>query len=419
MSAGTIALTNNAKSVTGAGTAFATELKDNDFIVATVGGVTYTMGVDSVTSDTALTLLKLYDGPTVTGAAWVALPAAAMSLISAQTAADVARFIRAANYDKINWQQVFSEAGDITVTLIDGSQFHGPSWKKIADLLATLDLDSITEIADQIHADAAQVATDKPIIVQAKDDAVAANAAAQQAKTDAQAANGTAQQSQAGATTQAGIAKTEADRAKAEADRAAASNPDNALLKANSLSDVPDKAAGRTNLGVYSKAEVDQAISQASPSDVLKKSNNLSDLADKSAARGNLQLKSAALSDIVGVVAQTGGVATGAVMESGSNSNGSFIRFADGTQICWFTSSTVTSISVASGTFRRSGSTVMTYPAAFTSNPDVTALTLSVPAAEVSFGTVAVVGLTTATLIALSGATSSCYLGFTAIGRWF
>lgn len=257
MPAGTIALTNNSAAVTGTGTSFGTELAANDFIVATVGGVTYTLGIESVDSATALTLSKIYDGPTTAGAAWTPLPAAAMSLISAQTAADVARALRAANFDKVNWQQVFSELGDITVTLPDGSQFQGPSWRKISELLATLDVGSITEIAAQIHADADQVATDKPIIEQAKNDAMAANAAAQQAEKGAQAADESAQQSEADATTQAGIAKAEADRAKAEADRAAASNPANSLLKVQNLADLPDKSVSRTNLNVYSKEEVD------------------------------------------------------------------------------------------------------------------------------------------------------------------
>ncbi|WP_431021978.1 hypothetical protein ABMA09_18145 [Erwinia rhapontici] len=257
MPAGTIALTNNSAAVTGTGTSFGTELAANDFIVATVGGVTYTLGIESVDSATALTLSKIYDGPTTATAAWTPLPAAAMSLISAQTAADVARALRAANFDKVNWQQVFSELGDITVTLPDGSQFQGPSWRKISELLATLDVGSITEIAAQIHADAEQVASDKSLILQAADNAIAANNSAQQAKEGAQAADQSAQQSKSDATTQAGIAKAEADRAKAEADRAAASNPDNSLLKSQNLSDLPDKSVSRNNLDVYSRAEVD------------------------------------------------------------------------------------------------------------------------------------------------------------------
>lgn len=39
--------------------------------------------------------------------------------------------------------------------------------------------------------------------------------------------------------------------------------------------------------------------------------------------------------DIVGPVAQASGVPTGSIVERGSNGNGEYIRFADGTQICW------------------------------------------------------------------------------------
>lgn len=38
--------------------------------------------------------------------------------------------------------------------------------------------------------------------------------------------------------------------------------------------------------------------------------------------------------NIVGTVSQSGGVPTGAIIQRGSNANGSFIRFADGTMIC-------------------------------------------------------------------------------------
>lgn len=51
-------------------------------------------------------------------------------------------------------------------------------------------------------------------------------------------------------------------------------------------------------------------------------------------SRTNLGLRSAALADVLGTVSQTGGVPTGAVIEKGANSNGEYVRFADGTQIC-------------------------------------------------------------------------------------
>lgn len=46
---------------------------------------------------------------------------------------------------------------------------------------------------------------------------------------------------------------------------------------------------------------------------------------------------------IVGPVGESGGVPTGAVIERGSNSNGEYVRFADGTQICTNGNSAITS----------------------------------------------------------------------------
>lgn len=135
MPAGTIKLTNNSAAVTGTGTSFTTELAANDFLVAVVGGVTYTLGVKSVESNTGLTLAAAYNGPTTTGLAWTPVPNATLVGITAQVAADVAKAIRGMNLDKANWQQVFSGTGNATVNLPDGSQFTGPSWGNITTSL--------------------------------------------------------------------------------------------------------------------------------------------------------------------------------------------------------------------------------------------------------------------------------------------
>ncbi|WP_232776832.1 hypothetical protein [Rahnella sp. AA] len=137
MSAGTIALTNNSATAVGTGTAFTTDLKVGDFIVVIVGGVTYTLGVKSIESATSLTLTQNYGGPTASGLAWTAVPNATLVGITAQVAADVAKAIRGLNLDKANWQAVYSSAGNITVTLPDGSTFTGPSWNSIAIQIST------------------------------------------------------------------------------------------------------------------------------------------------------------------------------------------------------------------------------------------------------------------------------------------
>nr|WP_310615858.1 tail fiber domain-containing protein [Pantoea cypripedii] len=136
MPAGTITLTNNSATVSGSGTAFATELKANDFLVAVVGGVTYTLGVKSVESATSLTLITAYGGPAASGLAWTALPNQALVGITAQVAADVAKAIRGLNLDKANWQQIYTGTGNVTVTLPDGTTYTGPAWNGITTSLA-------------------------------------------------------------------------------------------------------------------------------------------------------------------------------------------------------------------------------------------------------------------------------------------
>ena len=68
-------------------------------------------------------------------------------------------------------------------------------------------------------------------------------------------------------------------------------------------------------------------------------------------------------SNIVGTVSQSGGVPTGAIIESGSNANGEFVKYADGTMICTLPPSDV-SFSPATGY-----SVNWTFPAVFAALP--------------------------------------------------
>ncbi|MBK4414182.1 phage tail protein [Enterobacter hormaechei] len=137
MSAGTLTLTNNSAAVTGSGTAFTTELAVGDFIVVTVGGIPYTLAIKTVNSNTSLTLVSNYTGPTQGGAAWYAVPRVAMNLVTAALVAQSAEALRGLNYDKQNWQRLFNASGNITVTLPDGSSFTGPSWQYMVNTVAT------------------------------------------------------------------------------------------------------------------------------------------------------------------------------------------------------------------------------------------------------------------------------------------
>ena len=138
MSAGTLTLTNNSAAVSGSGTAFTTELAAGDFIVVAVGGVPYTLPIKSVDSGTALTLVSNFTGPTQAGAAWSAVPRVALNMVTAALVAQSAEALRGLNYDKQNWQQVFSGTGNITVRLPDGSSYTGPAWGGISTVLGDI-----------------------------------------------------------------------------------------------------------------------------------------------------------------------------------------------------------------------------------------------------------------------------------------
>ena len=127
---------------------------------------------------------------------------------------------------------------------------------------------------------------------------------------------------------------------------------------------------------------------------------------------------------MVGAVSQTGGAPAGAIIERGSNSNGEYTKFADGTLICWFTRSVESITSTPSGGTTNlyfSSEVGLTFPATFVgTTPTVT------PSASLSYGDnsswPSVRGRSlTGTLLALISnvQNAAAYLGYTAVGRWF
>jgi len=68
--------------------------------------------------------------------------------------------------------------------------------------------------------------------------------------------------------------------------------------------------------------------------------------------------------NLLGTVSQSGGTPTGAVIERGSNANGEYVRFADGTQICTFVDTAI-EVTNASGSIYQSAAVSWTFPATF------------------------------------------------------
>ncbi len=259
MAKGTISIANGATAITGEGTTFTAELAAGDYIVFTAGQVVYTLAIKSVDSDTALTLTKPYTGPDADGLAWSAVPRGTMSQITMEVVNQVTEALRGLNHDKDNWQQVFSESNNVTVTLPDGSEFKGPSWPYIVDLLEDLDPDRLEQIVNDMKEAQASVSADREAAEAARTGAEtaatsstaaqkaaeSASAAATKSASDAAANASAAADSATSASQSASDARSQAERAEELADKFDA---EKVLTKDSNLSDVEDKAAALKNL---------------------------------------------------------------------------------------------------------------------------------------------------------------------------
>jgi hypothetical protein len=72
----------------------------------------YTLPVKSVDGNTQVTLVSNFTGPTQSGAAWSAVPRVALNMVTAALVAQSAEALRGLNYDKQNWQSIFSGNGN-------------------------------------------------------------------------------------------------------------------------------------------------------------------------------------------------------------------------------------------------------------------------------------------------------------------
>lgn len=112
--------------------------------------------------------------------------------------------------------------------------------------------------------------------------------------------------------------------------------------------------------------------------------------------------------NVLGTVAQTGGTPTGAVLESGENANGHYLRLADGTQLCW-----------QQKTSSATGQTLWSFPAGFLGGtvPVVQATGQVQTAHFASVGAPTAAGVNFS-VWGLSGARVAYATGLLAFGRW-
>lgn len=126
--------------------------------------------------------------------------------------------------------------------------------------------------------------------------------------------------------------------------------------------------------------------------------------------------------NLLGTVSQSAGLPTGAVIERGSNANGEYVRFADGTQICHATfSAFVTDVTTVSGALYTNAAEVSwTFPAAFITQAGLF-VSASPRSTAIVFAKVRNTGSASAALrlLATTSLTATITIDFMAIGRWF
>ncbi|MDE4193534.1 hypothetical protein [Phaeobacter gallaeciensis] len=124
--------------------------------------------------------------------------------------------------------------------------------------------------------------------------------------------------------------------------------------------------------------------------------------------------------NLVGTVSQSGGAPTGAVIERGSNANGEYVRFADGTQMCWQDDADDLDATNASGSlYRSSVSGNWTFPAAFLGGSSISVS--AQPDSSVRWAQAHVSSSTSAVFRQFQATASSTTIStrLFAIGRWF
>lgn len=123
----------------------------------------------------------------------------------------------------------------------------------------------------------------------------------------------------------------------------------------------------------------------------------------------------------VGVVSQVAGVPTGAIVETGTNANGTYIRYADGTQICYFVEAATRAITSAVGSSFLSAGITGTFAAAFIAAPVMVGFVQNSSGGASAWASNSVptaAGFTAAYMMAPLN-TVIARFGYTAIGRWF
>ncbi|WP_316348471.1 hypothetical protein [Desulfuromonas acetoxidans] len=134
--------------------------------------------------------------------------------------------------------------------------------------------------------------------------------------------------------------------------------------------------------------------------------------------------------NILGIVAQSSGVPSGAIIERGSNSNGEYVKFADGTLICTGSVISVAGANTDNSLAKSPSGVTWTFPISFIDLPTLSFFIDKISTAETGVFPIGVARLTGGT-VSVSSATTiyvwynkpgsvvQSQIALTAIGRWF
>ena len=318
MAAGTLSVTNNSKAVVGVGTTF-TAFKAGDFLTLVVGQVPYTVAIASVESDTALTLVLPFDGPTATELAWDGVARDTMSLATMGVTVQAQKALRLMIADENNWRAIFGDAEEVTVTLPNGQVMQGMSWGYLSQLMKQIDPVEMRNLQQQ---------------------AAASEAAAQGFRNEAEGikaetagirdATNTIKAETAGIRDATNTIKDQTAQLKAETESLVAHTQEihdatSGMRNETNAAKADAQAARDAARGFRDEAE--QFKNEIDPSKFLVKGNNLSDVADPAAARDHLGIGPDDTLNLGGLVT-AGGVSAGRNTWDGSNWGSSAITSA-------------------------------------------------------------------------------------------